>query len=412
MTLLYEFLQEVDGKGVSLHQRGYPVTSMAREAMLLGYRLSDLNKNDLARNSIGMKNIAQTVSTTEDGKKVKWKSEDLKIKTVEIDVRTSATSYDVDTTDVQVGESLYNQRTGTTVVVTASSAGTITLNGSGDTASLAGDILVRTSYSKPYGVDGNMTVGRNDVEANENYIQYTEFGKTFTSIELNKNYTFLTTVQEYVGSRIGDMVRRTIVNQAQSFFVGVAGEITAGGNTYYTAAGVKSLLPAGYKNININGSTDAGTLKKLEAVMDTAYGSGIDVEGNKMAAFVNQKMLSKITSLVDSKLVYNDVIRGIDMTVTYVRLAGQELMLVRSDIIESINNTFAEGYIIPVEDCFMFNIPVDAIDGNGKPTPSKTAHLYLKPVSTPESVELALYSKFSFVFPNIASGAYQHFYFI
>ncbi len=384
---------------------------MAKEALILGYKFSDLNQNAVNRKNITAKNIAQKISTTEDGKKVVWHQEDLRIANVAISTRTSATSYNLDSTDVNIGESLYNQRTGTTVFVTASSAGTVTLSGSGDTESLAGDVLVRTSYSKGYGIDSNMSVTRNGTVEAFNYIQYSEFSVIFNTKDLNKNRVFLPDPKQYVDAKVGDMARRHIVNQAQSFFIGIAGEYTVGSDTYYSAAGIKSLLASGYKNININGASAAGTLSKLEAVIDTAYSSGIDVEGNKMVAFCNQKMLSKIVSLVSDKLVWNDKITGIEMEVTKVRISGQELMLIKSDIIESINNTYPEAYIVPVEDCFMFNLPVLSVTDQGTLDPYKTAILYKKPVTTPESVELALYAQFSFVFPNIGSGAYQHFYF-
>lgn len=412
MATIYDIVNQVDGKGYFLAQRGYEYTTMAREMLLLGYKFSDLNKNEVDWKNISMKNVAQKVSTTQDGKKVVWEQEDLRIPTCTISVRTSATSYDLSTTDIVVGESLYNQRTGTTVFVTASSAGTVTLNGAGDTASLATDILVRTNYAKPYGEKGNLVVTRSNTVQAENYVQYSEFGYTFNTQNLNSNRIFLQDPKKFVVAKIGDMARRTIVNMCQSFFIGIAGEITAGGKTYYTAAGIKSLLGASYKNININGASAAGTLKKLEAIIDTAYGSGIDVEGNKMVCFANQKMLSLVTSLVDDKLVYNDVIKGIDMEVTKIRIAGQVLLFAKSVTLETLNNAFPEAYLVPVEDCFMFNLPALSVNEQGAVDMYKTAILHKKPQNTPEAVELALYSSYSFVFPNIGSGAYQHFYYV
>lgn len=99
----------IEGKGLHLVQYGY---AEAPETALLMYDLKDLNQQTLDFRSMKMKNVAMKASITETGESIEWNEEDLKGAVINITAFTSATSFTVDATDIQVGEMLYNQTTG------------------------------------------------------------------------------------------------------------------------------------------------------------------------------------------------------------------------------------------------------------------------------------------------------------
>jgi len=139
MSTIFDLVTKINGQWIHLFKYGY---MEAPELALLEYDMTDLNNENLDFRNKKLKRIAEKVSLSETGESITWYEEDLKEANITITTINSATSRVVSSATVVVGELLYNQTTGVTVLVTAVAGTTITLAGAGDAAAL---LLLKTT---------------------------------------------------------------------------------------------------------------------------------------------------------------------------------------------------------------------------------------------------------------------------
>lgn len=410
MADIYSLLNEISGKGSFLAQYGYQYPT-AMEYFLLMYDLSELNKKGFDPRTAKVKGVATKMDYTPTGESVKWYTDNLKEATVSINSVTDANTFVLDSTAIVVGETLYNRNTRTSYFVTTSSAGTIDINGAGDSSAAAGDVLERVSFSKKYQQNDGFRVSRNAYTAYENYIHMIEIVETFGQVDLNKTRIFFKDDREYVAEKIADMARKAIKSQVQGYFVGTKLKYTSGSDTRYSAGGLDYYLPSAYK-VNIKGINDEATRWAITNQVAISYRSGVDVTGMNSMFFCNSGFLQLLDRLYDPKLVLNEKIETINVNVKTINIAGGVLKVVHSNVLDGLSPTVPMGYLIPINDTFLFNVPVVSVENGGQIAKNQTMNMYLKPVTTYESRDLALYASHTYVYGAIDSGAYQRWIYV
>lgn len=409
MSTIYDIVTKINGQGIHLFKYGY---MEAPELAMLEYDMHDLNNENLDFRNKKLKRIAEKVSLNETGESITWYEEDLKEANVTIATINSATSRVLSVSSVVVGEMLYNQTTGVTVLVVGVAGSTVTLAGAGDAGALATDVLVRMNFAKKYGADHSFSANRNDLQTKSNYVQYTETLIDSSAIENNKTRLFVNSPEEFLKLQFTDASRKIMKGFAQSFYFGISSKVLVGSDYIYTAGGLESFIPSGNK-VNVKGVDDDETKKNLRDQMTAAYQSGLSgIWGdNKLVAFCTTKWKDEIDRLYEDKLVLNDKISSIDVNVVSYSVGGKKLNMVESNILNSTVGDLAVCYLVPMDYAFLYNIPVLAAESTGK-TLMKSGRgvVYMKPQTTIEKSKVALATSYSYMFGGVYSGAYRKLY--
>lgn len=410
MAKIYDLVTKVNGKGIDLVRFGYEESP---EMMYMLYNMYDLNKQDLDFRNKRLKGISEKVSITEDGESITWYSEDMKEAKATIATFTSGTSWVVDLTDIQVGEELFNARTGATVIVSAVSGTTVTLNGAGDAAGQAGDTLSRVWVGKQYWASSVFTTARNDLSSATNYIQYMAVKVASDMVSNNKTRLFYENPQEFARSVFGDASRKILKSYAQLFYFGVKGKNTIGGSTVYTAGWLEEFIGAGNK-VDLSGADDAATKANLRKELLSAYATGLTgVMGkNKMLAFCTSKFKAELDMLYEDKIVYNDKLQDVEIEITSYTVGGRKLNLVESTILNTTIGDYATAYLVPIDYAFVYNVPFTTVGDDGKSLQNTgKGVVFVPPQTTFETKDVRLCTTFSFMFMAADSGSYKKLYF-
>lgn len=410
MSKIYNLVNELHNKGSYYARYGYGTPSLA-EMQLFMYDLSELNKETLSftGGNLPLKMISSEVSTTENGKSVKWYDDDMRIPSYEIDTVNSATEL-VITGSAEEGEELYNETTGKTYVVTGSATnGTvITIQGAGDADAAVGNRITPLRYGKKFGEDDGLAVKRNDYTPYENFIYFGEYKQRFTAHDVNQNHVFLKDPKEFVKSKVSNLVRKAIDARMISFYFGLKHEITGASDRYY-AGGLDHFIPASHK-VNIWGSTDPVIRQNIENQMVVAGQSGLNTSNMMLA--VNSKMRSLMNRIWDPKLIINDKLNAINIDISTYDMSGYQLKTFHSNVLERAHSSTPLAFLIPMDHAMTFNIPNASVDDKGNTTKNFDFLLYKKPEVTPEAADLALYTSHSNMFLGVTSGAYQRWSFV
>jgi hypothetical protein len=238
MANLYTKTNEVNGLGVHYFKVGY---QEAPEVMLLPYDISSLTEDTINWSSLKLKDIADKVSLNPTGEAVEWYLDDIKEATAAITVRTSDTVFETGASIV-AGEQLYNRTTGNTYLVTSVTGAAVTIDAA-DAATLVGDVIVRTGFSKLYGADSSLSTTRAEMSNYSNYIQFSEFAIASDMIDLNKSRVFLKDENEYMKSKFADAARKAVLNSLYSFYIGKKAKVSASGTYRYMAGGLDQFIP-------------------------------------------------------------------------------------------------------------------------------------------------------------------------
>jgi len=375
---------------------------------MLMYNLEDLNKDTINWKSLKLKGISDKVSLTQSGDAVAWYQDDLKKATQAVTVVTSTTVFETAATDIIAGEVLFNRDTGATYNVASVSGAEVTITAA-DASLAVGDVIVRLGFSKLYGSDNSITPTRNDLTETTNYIQFSEFLIPSDMIENNKSRVFLKDGKDYMESKITDASRDAVLSAVTSFYKGVKAKTSASGTFRYTAGGLDNFIPTSYK-VNIKGADDPDTKDNIRTQLEAAYGSGVDniFGNNNLIFFCNSKMASQIDKLYEDAVQFNDEITAINMNIKIMNLEGRRLRIVESGTLNHIEGTSrAVGYLMPLQDTFMYNVPNRVMDAGNKMLPNGFGIMYQKGIDNIESVNNALATSHSFVFGTVNSGAYQ-----
>lgn len=410
MTKIYDLVTKVNGKGIDLVRFGYEESP---EMMYMLYNMYDLNKQDLDFRNKRLKGISEKVSITEDGESITWYSEDMKEAKVTIATFTSGTSWVVDLTDIQVGEELFNARTGATVIVSDVSGTTVTLNGTGDAAWQAGDTLSRVWVGKQYWASSVFTTARNDLSSATNYIQYMAVKVASDMVSNNKTRLFYENPQEFARSVFGDSSRKILKSYAQLFYFGVKGKNTIGGSTVYTAGWLEEFIGAGNK-VDLSGADDAATKANLRRELLSAYATGLSgiMGKNKMLAFCTSKFKAELDMLYEDKVVYNDKLQDVEVEITSYSVGGRKLNLVESTILNTTIGDYATAYLVPIDYAFVYNVPFTTVGDDGKSLQNTGKWVvFVPPQTTFETKDVRLCTTFSFMFMAADSGSYKKLYF-
>lgn len=398
----------IEGKGLHLVQYGY---AEAPETALLMYDLKDLNQQNLDFRSLKMKNIAMKASITETGESIEWNEEDLKGAVVTITAYTSATSFTVDATDIQVGEMLFNQTTGWVEAMVVGVAGSVlTLAAPGFAGSANGNKLLRSSFAKKYGVDHGHITNRNTLNTLTNYIQFTE--EQIASDMIANNKTLLWMSQEEKDKvRFGDASRFIIKGIISGFYTGKKLKSNASGAFQYSAGGLEEFIPAGNK-VNVKGVDTPTTKANIRTQIQKAFQCGLTGirQKNKLLFFCNTAWINMIHDLYETAIQYNDELTAINLNIKSYSIAGYDAPHVVSNHLDYHLGASAipTCYTIPVDYTFLYMLPRTTLKEDGKSVNlAGRGIVYKKPQSTPETATVALFTNYSFMFQGINSGAYR-----
>lgn len=408
MATILDTTQAKLGVGLHLVEYGY---SEAPEISLLMYDLASLNVKDIDFRSLKLKGVAGRVSTSETWESVVWKEEDIKEALLAVVTATSATSVVVDTSGVIVWEVLYNQTSKETALVVGVSGTTLTLetpwfltaNGYA-----AGNKLVRTSFSKKYWVDHGHTVGRNALVDYSNYVQFTEEQITSDMIANNKNYLF-TTNDDRNKIIFSDASKKIIKGICSAFYTGKKFKTNTSGAYQYGAGWLNEFIPAGAK-VNIKGVDKDATKANLRLQLQRAYQSGLKgiYGNNKLLGFCTTKWAADIDDLYESKVLYNDELKAINIQIKQYNVGWFKMNMVISNLLDYDMGDVSMMYLVPIDNVFTFMLPRAAVNEDGKTSQMVGRGIvYKKPQTTIEISTVALATNFSFVFEGIGSGAYR-----
>lgn len=398
---------KVNGKWIHLVRYGY---AEAPEVALMLYDLSKLNEDNLDFKNTELKGVSREATLTEDGESITWKEEDIKEAYIKVTTATSATSVVVDATDVIVWETIYNQATGETALVTAVSTNTLTLASPGFVGSsyAANNIITRLSFAKKYWVDHWHRTVRNDLVTYSNYVQFTEELIDSDMIENNKTYLFVTP-EERTKMLYSDASRKIIKGIVSSFYLGKKIKTNASGEYQYSAGWLTEFVPAAAR-VNIKGTDDAETKANLRYQLQKAYQSGLKgIYGkNKLLAFCTTKFAADLDALYENKIVYNDKLNAVDVQIKSYNVWGFVLNMVVSNVLDYDLWDVSQCFLVPIEYTFLFMLPkwVTGKDGKTLDVFGRWV-LYDKPQNTYEKKTQALATNFSFYFKGISSGAYR-----
>lgn len=398
---------KVNGKWIHLVRYGY---AEAPEVALMLYDLSKLNEDNLDFKSTELKGVSREATLTEDGESITWKEEDIKEAYLNVNSKTSATSLVVDATDVQVGETLYNQTTGETALVTAVSTSTLTLASPWFTGAgfAANNKLTRISFAKKYWVNHGHRVHRNDLITYSNYVQFTEELIDSDMIENNKTYLFVTPEQR-TKMIYSDASRKIIKGIVSSFYLGKKLKTNASGEYQYSAGWLIEFVPAANK-VNIKGADDNATKANLRYQLQKAYQSGLKgIYGkNKLLAFCTTKFAADLDALYENKIIYNDKLNAVDVQIKSYNVGGFVLNIVVSNVLDYDLGDVSKCFLVPIEYTFLFMLPKGVTGKDGKTLDVfGRGVLYDKPQETYEKKTQALATNFSFYFKGVSSGAYR-----
>lgn len=407
MGNIYNTGTKIVGSGLHLVKYGY---AEAPEVALLMYDMKDLNQESLDFRSLKLKNVAMNASISQTGDAIEWNEEDLKQAVVTITAFTSATSFTVDATDMQVGEMLYNQTTGGVEAMVVAVAGSVlTLAAPGFVGSANANKIIRSSFAKKYGVDHAMRTGRNDLTSLTNYIQFTE--QAIDSDMILNNQTLLWTSQEEKDKRkFSDASRAIIRGVASGFYTGKKLKSNASGTDQYSAGGLEEFILAGNK-VNIKGADNTATKANLRTQIQKAYQCGLSGirQKNKMLFFCNTAFANMVHDLYENAIQYNDELTAINLNIRRYSVAGHEMSLVVSNHLDyHIGSTIPTCYIVPIDYAFLYMLPRGALKEDGK-TASLVGRgvVYKKPQSTFEKSTVALATNYSFMFQGVNSGGFR-----
>lgn len=407
MGTIYTDTARVVDKGIHLVKYGF---AEAPEVTLLMYDLKDLNAENLDFRSLKLKNVAMKGSVTETGESIEWNEEDLKGAVVNITAFTSATSFTVDATDIQVGEMLYNQSTwGVEAMVVGVAGSVLTLAAPGFVGSANGNKLIRSSFAKKYGVDHGHITGRNALSTLTNFIQFTEEQITSDMIQNNKTLLFVTQ-EEKDKRKFSDASRSIIKGIISGFYTGKKLKTNASGNFQYAAGGLEEFIPVGNK-VNVKGVDNAATKANLRTQIQKAFQCGLQGvrQKNKLLFFCNTPWINMIHDLYEGAMQYNDQLTAVDINIKSYSIAGYDAAHVVSNHLDHhLGTTVPVCYTIPVDYTFLYMVPRTSLKEDGKTVDLVGRGIvYKKPQSTPEVSTVGLFTNYSFMFLGINSGAYR-----
>ena len=411
MADIYSLLTEKNGQGISVTKFGYEESP---EAAIFGMDFKELNREDLDFMSANIKGLNKKMTVTPDGEKIYWYDEDMRKDEIAISTRTSATSWVVDSTNVQVGDTWRNKNTGKSVIVTAVSGSTITLAGSGDTASAVGNTLTWVSNARGYKSTSAYSSKRNDLNAYDNYFQYNAYEVKSEIIKNNDTKLFYENPEAFQKSLFGDASRDSMRGYGSSFYFGVKGKTNVGGTDYYTAGGLEAFLPASCI-VDLSGVDNEATKANLRRELIKAYACGLTgIWGrNKLLAMCTTKFKAEIDFLYEGKVEYTDRLKAIDIEITSYNVGGRKLNMVESTLLNVEAGDEAVAYLIPVDYASVYILPYGTQDltGKGVEKMNGVGQVFLPPQTTPAARSAWLFSTHTFEFKGITSGGYRKLYF-
>lgn len=385
--------------------------SEAPEISLLMYDLASLNVKDIDFRWLKLKWVAGRVSTSESWESVVWKEEDIKEALITVATATSATEVIVDVSGVIVWEVLYNQTTKETALVVAVSGTTLTLETPGFLTAngyAVGNKIVRSSFSKKYWVDHGHRVGRNALTDYSNYIQFTEEQIDSDMIQNNKNYLF-TSNDDRNKIIFSDASKKIIKGICSSFYTGKKFKTNTSGAYQYGAWGLNEFIPA-WAKVNVKGIDKEATKANLRLQLQRAYQSGLKgiYGANKLLGFCTTKWAAEIDDLYESKVLYNDELKAVNIQIKQYNVGWFKMNMVVSNLLDYDMWDIAMMYLVPIDNVFTFMLPRAAVNEDGKTSQMVGRGIvYKKPQTTIELSTIALATNFSFVFEGIGSGAYR-----
>lgn len=406
MSTVYDIFTKINKKWIHLMQYGY---QSVPEAALWMYDISNLNQEKLDFRSMDLKKIASKVSITETWEAMQWYEDDLKQKKVTITSKISNTVYEVDTTELRIGNILFNANTQQTYTVVAVTANQITIAGTWDANSDDDDILTRIGSVKEYGsATGNVT-DRNPLSDYTNYFEYVQEDISSDMITNNRTRLFVDNANDLAARVFWDASRNIIKGFASRFYFGKKEKISTGTGSIYQAGWLMEFVPQSFR-VNAKWATDEETKRNIEEQLIKAYASGLDgiFGNNKLIWFVNTKFKQEVNRLYEDKLVINDRLKSIEINIEKLDLVGRTMYMVESGLLNENLPDLAIAFAVPVDHVFTYMVPNTVFDDSAKAVEKLgRGKVFIKPQTAPERKEAALFTSYSFMFQWIGSGAYR-----
>lgn len=405
MSTIYDLLQKVNGKGLYLMQYGYE--EIPAELPFF-FDLKDLNTNNLDFRSAKLKNIVTSMTMSETGDAITWYEDDLKQAKVTISTVNSTTSFDVDSSDIQVWELLRNQNTDKTYVVVAVSTNTITIDAA-DASAAVDNVLVRTSHAKKYAADHGFVTSRNALGNYSNYFQFIEEQIPSDMITNNQLRLFLGD-QELAKSKFSDASRHIMKWVAESFYVWKKAKTNVSGSYIYSAGWLMDFIPSDSKGINIKGWTNTETKENLRNQLTLSLASWLAwISGNKKLMWMStSKFCQEVDGLYEEKMIFNDTLKAVDVWITSIKMGWRTMHINESNVMNDLFWDRAVSIAVPVDYVASYMLPNGATDATGKAfTKMWMWYVYEKPKQTYESSTIALATTYSWMFKGVSSWAYR-----
>jgi hypothetical protein len=185
-------------------------------------------------------------------------------------------------------------------------------------------------YSKRYGLDEAFVKNRNDLVTTQNYVTISTYSLTSDLFDNNQLRLFMNPsnkgdegeIVDYITGKYADYSRKIVADAMRAFFISPKQKIASGGSFVRTAGGLDAHIPAEFFNVNIRGIDASESKKNLRKQLTIAYKSGLSgiMGKNKLLAFASTGMIATIDWLYEGKVVYNDVLKGVEIKISTYRV--------------------------------------------------------------------------------------------
>lgn len=416
MTKVIDLLVKQNGKGIYHFRSGYPE---APSLLQLIYPQVEFNKPNFDFKTAKPKKVSPIVSTLWDERKITWYEDNVKevwftwTNTV---AALTITGITVSITSLVVWDIIRNVTTGETMLVTASSAWTISVDVNAKWIT-TWDSFLRIWFSKAYGIYSARQSSYNDAIDYSNYIQWVseELDPTKTDVLTNNlNRLFYSDANEYIKELYAQASRSIVRAMINSFYVGRPWATVVSANTRYTAWGLEFFVPNSAKDINIRWANKDETIKNLRDQLERVYSSWVTGIRTKwrVIMYCNTAFTSVLDDLFMDKTnnlqqAGNGVLESFWINVRRLQVGSNTIDFVQDTFLDD-NFSYAVWFIVDTEWVSLFNLAKWVISQTWQMVDSLlSSTVFVSPQTTVETRTVSLVTHFSWMFKNVSSWAFR-----
>jgi len=439
MVSIHSVATELRDQAINLFRYGYKEVA---SAAVLFYDLADLNKGDVDWKNIKPKMTKVKVNMNLDGWvkwKVTWQEVDLKDQVMEVASVTDGDTFVLNVVwpiSFKRWEKLYNVDDNVQYVITADAstatagATTLTVDVDSTTGAAAWESIRLLWYSKPYNANEGNSFDADQYSELYNLYQRVNMAIDFDQAEVNTMKIQFNTIWEYLKYKVGEASRRMLRGIMRDFYKASRGTTSIWGNTAYTAWGIDYFIRnesgvawlnlgtgswAGTWEININGADTAARRVALFDAIERIYRSGLPNlrAPNNLIFFCTSSFMREIEELFYDKLVVNDTLDKIGITVSTINFLWMPVSFMVDNVLDDLETKYdwtikKVCYSIPVNYLGMHLLAND-VPTKWWTTVTKFGYgkIFVPSQTTEEQSDIRLYTVISYSFWGIKSGAYR-----